>query len=345
MRPSDASRKIKRQRHETAGEDETRVSSLEEKRRKLLRRGDWVGTSIQKPLAIVFPAQSSPSRKGKWGFRRQDDRSDNGWRQTFAHDQNLSFSQGRHPSASQKQRIKVTIGSQTIRSQLSPTARSYSSTKVSSHLRSDSTRSPLSSPKPSSGILHIESSPATLHQPVPQRFAQLHRFRQSSSVGSTTELQRPSSPPLQDHSEETSDTDPESFEDTGEVLSERIPDSETVPAIFDGISSSDCESSPTPAVEEPPSQLPSIDADVSDAISMLAQASAPDSSPEAASGFTFVQPRPFKGRLARTPAPEKRPVVQLSVTQAPRRGRPKQKARDGRISIRGIGDYYDDPIE
>jgi hypothetical protein len=122
---------------------------------------------------------------------------------------------------------------------------------------------------------------------------------------------------------------------------------DTLPTIY--------EASPTPEAEadtqmdDTPSLVHPDTMTYEDNRSTLAEAPASEfsleqSGRESPHASTFAQPRPFVGRFAKTPVPQARPLVR--VTHAPpRRGRPKRKARDERVSIRGIQNYYDDPID
>lgn len=670
---SDQSRKTKRKWY-PASRSSFQTVDLNEKRRKLLRRGDWVGTSIQKPLSIVFPAHNTQSRQGKWGFRENLDQGNNRWREIIPPASNLRHHGPSPRDGSQLKGIQIKIGSQTTHSCLASATDTSSPIETRPHAglgistavlgASSSDNDPdrsvghrlLSqahlihvaaglSPESESpshrrrrfkpvleryprlspaGMVHVESSPRTIHHPVPRRIARFHRSRQSSFADSTPfyppaanpllqhlghhELRRASSrtshshesllergnegthfslcsprynyPPLSasspsesrkiqplrqlplragstdskslvfdspassyesqncnsgslqalcslsreptartsqvretgtfdpeddadaytystsdqsteivhvaqnvktprqpsrpedchveichpqkpstrtfnregqiqsfhassfstndpneeisalpkeekawldfleldgddatstfyrednqlphsmvaesNHSNElepehlsrvigleadlpTSEGDHETIATRGSVESstsmdnlplmsshapgtifgmdrhQEFEEDETVygpgelPTIFDGTpcwgsQSSQAQTTPVGHVEETPAGGGGMDN-----ASLQTQATeVRNTSPGAAGGFSFAQPKPFVGRFARTPAPGPRSLVQLSILEAPKRGRPKRKARDGRISIRGIGDYYDDPIE
>lgn len=79
--------------------------------------------------------------------------------------------------------------------------------------------------------------------------------------------------------------------------------------------------------------------------SVVAQASENGHREPFSSNSCFLKPRLFVGRLAKTTFPSEPPLVQLSVRDRARRNRrSKRTARDGRADIRGIENYYEDPI-
>lgn len=55
--------------------DHAEEEALRQKRRKLLLKGDWVGTDVQKPILMEFSKPRASSRENPWGTSRPNYRS------------------------------------------------------------------------------------------------------------------------------------------------------------------------------------------------------------------------------------------------------------------------------
>lgn len=293
------------QRENFESEAVTRANDLAAKRRRLLMRSDWVGTAIQKPLAIVFPAQQLGSKKTKWRTARS------GYNTTRVSKLSPRQTQPRELDiAARIKPLQENAGQRLCRPPRVPPSDPWSSSSLPQVIRACSLEQIFSSPRPhhcvvaAREMIHVESEPEHLHHPAPIRMAQLHRL----DPGSAMKQESLSRAQRERHLQE------------GGKLQPRMQPSKLSP---------------------PPSPR---------TLAELGSEECPPLKPTAKhqrETFIFAQPKTFVGRLATAMVPPKmESLIPLSVREAPKkRGRMRRKAKDGRISIRAIGNYSDDPIE